>query len=81
MGTTRWKRIIIYSSITSAAFYAVAFAYFWLQPELSMHCMNDLSELAAIAEQEYREGRTTTFTKDMYFNDETQQWCYFDEVD
>ncbi|MGI2193987.1 hypothetical protein ACRN9V_21350 [Shewanella baltica] len=46
-----------------------------------MHCMNDLSELAAIAEQEYREGRTTTFTKNMYFNDETQQWCYFDEVD
>lgn len=81
MKTMRWKRVIIYSSITSAVFYITAFAYFWFQPEIPMRCMDDLSELTAIVEQEYREGRTTTFTKDMYFNDETQQWCYFDEVD
>lgn len=41
--------------------------------------MNELSELADIALQEYKEGRTKAFTQDMYFNEETKQWCYFDE--
>jgi hypothetical protein len=81
MKSMHWKRVIIYSSITSATFYIVAFAYFWLQPVPPMRCMNELSELADIALQEYKEGRTKAFTQDMYFNEETKQWCYFDEED
>jgi|AACY02.3.fsa_nt_gi hypothetical protein len=81
MKTMRWKRVIIASASLTLCGMMGIFIYLILTDTIPMQCIDDLSDLTNIAENQYKQGNTTPLVKEMYYDSNTNKWCYFDEVD
>ncbi|MGL4896526.1 MAG: hypothetical protein ACRC47_17045 [Shewanella sp.] len=81
MQKIRWIRVLLTSTGLTLCYFIVLNVYLILTEPIPMQCFDDLTDISTQAEQHYIQGKSGFFTKKMYYNSNTNQWCYFDEVD